>query len=326
MVKVVAFFNHKGGVGKTTIVFNVAVALAEMGNNVMLFDSDSQANLTALALKEEDYEKALDDDRTIWSSLAPLVTGAGDLKPITPIKIREKLWLVPGDIRLADFEAICPSGWTEALAGEPRGFRVTSALYRLFNTLGNGKNINYVLVDLGPNVNALNRTALIGSDGFIVPLAADLFSVRALPSVGNRIANWIKQWRTAKQHKPEGIDFSIPRGEPIPLGYVSQQFSIYSSSPSIAYQKWQDKIPDAYDDGVIRPLKEAGLDLDGGTNGKLIGLPHLSSLVPTAQYVHKAIFELTGTEARGAHHRKATKTREIFVDLANSMGKRLGCT
>lgn len=116
MVKVVAFFNHKGGVGKTTILFNVAIALAQIGKKVVLFDADSQANLTALAVTEKRYQQALDEERTIWSALEPLVTGAGDFKVIEPLWLRNNLWLIPGDIRLADFEGICPTGWTEALA------------------------------------------------------------------------------------------------------------------------------------------------------------------------------------------------------------------
>ncbi|GAB4215856.1 MAG: hypothetical protein OHK0022_56250 [Roseiflexaceae bacterium] len=222
MAKVIAFFNHKGGVGKTTILFNVSVALSQSNKKVILFDADSQANLTALAVTEGKYQQALDSDRTIWTALEPLVTGAGDLKIIEPLSLRPNLWLVPGDIRLADFEAICPTGWTEALAGEARGFRVTTALYRLFHTIAEQKNADFVLVDLGPNVNALNRSALIASDGFIIPLAADLFSVRALPSVGNSIGNWIRQWRTAITNKPKTVDFNIHANSGFGLCVIAQ--------------------------------------------------------------------------------------------------------
>lgn len=148
MVKVVAFFNHKGGVGKTTILFNVAIALAQIGKKVVLFDADSQANLTALAVTEKTYQQALDEERTIWSALEPLVTGAGDFKVIEPLSLRNNLWLIPGDIRLADFEGICPTGWTEALAGEARGFRVSTALYRLFQETATNKSADFVLIDL----------------------------------------------------------------------------------------------------------------------------------------------------------------------------------
>src|SRR4051794_37741603 len=108
---VVGFFNHKGGVGKTTLLFNVALALHELGHSVVIIDADAQANATGLALAEEQYDAALDDNLTIWSMVAPLVTGAGDIELKTPVAIRDGVWVVPGDIRLSNFEAILPVGW-----------------------------------------------------------------------------------------------------------------------------------------------------------------------------------------------------------------------
>jgi chromosome partitioning protein len=198
---VVAFFNHKGGVGKTTLLFNTALALHEVGHAVVIFDADAQANVTGLALPESQYDNSLNDDLTIWSAVAPLVTGAGDITAMTPVEIRDRVWIVPGDIRLSNFEAILPVGWTEALAGEARGFRVTSALHRLFVEIGNDTGADYALIDLGPNVGALNRSALIAADGFVVPLAPDLFSLMALTSVGNSIRDWVRQWRTAADNQ-----------------------------------------------------------------------------------------------------------------------------
>lgn len=320
-MRVVSFFNHKGGVGKTTVLFNTAVALAESGQRVVLFDVDSQANLTALSIPEERYEEAISADGTIWSALSPLVTGAGDLRDVDAIKLRDNLWLVPGDIRLADFEAICPTGWTEALAGQARGFRVSSALFRLFSDIAGRKKAHFALVDLGPNVNALNRTALIASDGFIVPLAPDLFSVRALPSVGNSIAAWVREWQTATTRPPATIDFALPVGRPRPLGYITQQFAIYSGSPAAAYKKWHDKIPGAFQDGVLRPLGAAGIPGPKPSGALLASVQNLSSLVPTAQGAHKAIFELSGAQARGAHHTKAAGTRKLFGDLASRLNR-----
>lgn len=48
MTKTITFFNHKGCVGKTTLIHNLAFALADLGHKVLLIDSDPQMNLTAL--------------------------------------------------------------------------------------------------------------------------------------------------------------------------------------------------------------------------------------------------------------------------------------
>lgn len=322
-MKTIAFFNHKGGVGKTTVLFNLAVALADSGKKVVLFDSDSQANLTALALPEAVYEDALNTHKTIWTSLMPLVTGAGDFQLMEPLSIRDRLWLLPGDIRLSDFEAICPAGWTEALAGQSRGFRVTSALYRLFTSIGEAKDADFALVDLGPNVNALNRNALMAADGFVVPLSPDLFSVQALPSVGGSISQWVSQWKTATDKTPDVVDFPLPKGRPIALGYVSQQYSVHSGDLSEAYQRWADKIPEAYEYGVLKPLAQVEITKSEGVENRLASLKNLASLVPKAQQYNKAVFELTGREARGAHHKKAKDTKIEFIELANKIVEQL---
>lgn len=311
-MKVVSFFNHKGGVGKTTIAFNTALALQELGPRVLLVDADAQANLTGLALPEEQYDKALDEDQTIWETVSPLVTGAGDLELVSPISIRDTVWILPGDLRLSNFEAILPVGWTEALAGEARGFRVTSALHRLFRTLGEEVDADYILVDLGPNVGALNRSALMATDGFVVPLAPDLFSLMALPSVGNSIRDWSRQWQTALGNRPGSLDFGLPLGNPKPLGYVSQQFSVYGQRPAAAFRTWLSRIEKAYEDGVLTPL-----DVSRGNDSSQLGsLPNFASLVPLAQKSNRAVFELTGNEARGAQFTRAQATRDLFRSIA----------
>jgi cellulose biosynthesis protein BcsQ len=311
-MKVVSFFNHKGGVGKTTIVFNTALALKELGHSVLLVDADAQANLSGLALTEERYDRALDEGQTIWESVSPLVTGAGDLKSVEPISIRKSAWILPGDIRLSNFEAILPVGWTEALAGEARGFRVTSASHRLFRTLGKRVDADYVFVDLGPNVGALNRSALIATDGFVVPLAPDLFSLMALPSVGNSIRDWSRQWRTALGNRPGGLNFDLPDASPKPLGYVSQQFSVYGKRPAAAFRIWLRRIDKAYEEGILTPLGIPGRD----GSPELGSLPNFASLVPLAQKANRALFELSGNEARGAQYTRARSTRDLFESIA----------
>jgi chromosome partitioning protein len=319
-LKVASFFNHKGGVGKTTIVLNTALAMQELGHTILLVDGDAQANLTGLALDEDRYNEILDTDNTIWAAVSPLVSGAGDIQDIPPVQIRDSVWILPGDIRLSNFESILPVGWTEALAGEARGFRVTSAMHRLCVQLADEVQADYVFVDLGPNVGALNRTALIASHGFVVPLAPDLFSVMALPSVGTSLKEWNRQWGTALGNRPDDIDFDLPAGDPLPLGYVSQQFSIYRKQPAAAFQKWLDRIPDAYRSGVLEQL---GVEAEA-IEEPLGSLPNFASLVPTAQEANKAIFELSGEEARGAQYTRAQETRETFANIARGIVQRLG--
>jgi chromosome partitioning protein len=324
-VKTVAFFNHKGGVGKTTLLFNVGLALARQGKTVLFIDADAQANLSSAALPIEEYEKALDGETTIYGCLLPVINSTGDIGAISPIEIREHAYILPGDIRLSAFEEILPTAWTESLAGQYRGFQISSAMYRLVQNLGEGVAADYALVDLGPNVGALNRSIMVGADGFVVPLSPDLFSLTALPSVGKSTARWISDWQVARSSADRAelsFDIALPKGMPAPLGYVNQQFVTYRKAPAAAFKRWMARIPAAYEEGIITPLAKAGSRIPRGV--PLLGeVKNLSSLIPIAQQGNRAIFELTGSQARGAQFTRAQDTYQLFADLATTITSRL---
>ena len=55
-MKVISFFNHKGGVSKTTTVYHVGWMLSELGKRVLMVDTDSQCNLTLTCIGDDRYE------------------------------------------------------------------------------------------------------------------------------------------------------------------------------------------------------------------------------------------------------------------------------
>lgn len=321
----IAFFNHKGGVGKTTLLFNVGLAMARQGKTVLFVDADAQANLTSAALDVEVYEAALNADQTIHACLEPVINSTGDIHAIAPIKIRDRAYILPGDIRLSAFEEILPTAWVEAVAGNYRGFQVSSAMYRLIEQLGAVVAADIALIDLGPNVGALNRAIMVGAEGFVVPLSPDLFSLTALPSVGKSVSRWIGDWHAALgAGERAGLKFSIalPAGYPSPLGYVNQQFVTYRKAPAEAFRRWVDLIPETYETGIVDALARADIAVPKAPH--LLGeVKNLSSLIPMAQQANKAIFELSGSQARGAQFTRAQDTLELFLALARRIEQRL---
>lgn len=267
---------------------------------------------------------------TVAHAFAPLVSGAGDLAPPPAIEVRpDRLWILPGDIRLSTFEEILPSSWTEALAGTERGFRITSAPYRLWTEVAADLHVDYVFVDLGPNVGPMNRAVLIGADYLIVPMASDLFSLRALPSVGQSLHTWITQWDTAKSAAvvTAGLPFSIQEGKPKLLGYVSQQFNIYRGDPTQAFQNWIKQTPKLVEDGLLKVLRQHN-DGNGATladpadaSGVEIGsLKNYHSLVPHAQSLRQAIFEMEQDEIiLGNQLKRARASEDDFRLLADQI-------
>ena len=83
-MKTVAFFNNKGGVGKTSLVYHLAWMFADHGIKTLAVDLDPQANLTAMFLDEERLESLWPDDEhpdTVYGAIRPILRGTGDIAP-----------------------------------------------------------------------------------------------------------------------------------------------------------------------------------------------------------------------------------------------------
>ena len=184
-VPVIAFFNNKGGVGKTTLVYHLAWMFSDLGVKVLAADLDPQANLTAAFIDEDAQELIWGDDNrifTIYRSIQPLLRGVGDIAPARSslLEIDDNLTVLAGDLLLSGFEDELSSQWPNALGGNERAFRVLSALWRVMQNSAAANASQLILMDLGPNLGAINRAGLIAADHIVVPLAPDLFSLQGL--------------------------------------------------------------------------------------------------------------------------------------------------
>jgi cellulose biosynthesis protein BcsQ len=250
-------FNHKGGVGKTTLTVNLACAIAEAGSRVLLVDSDPQCNLTSYLVEEEVVDALLDnsdgeDGTTIWSALKPIVEATGTVKSIDAIELPQGIWLLPGDIRLAEFESQLATFWSECFQRRLRGFRGTTALSSLVNSVAEKIEADVVLYDSGPNIGPLNRAILLDCDYFMIPAACDLFSLRAIKTLGHTLSNWINEWQQIAELAPENI-WLLP-AKPHPLGYIAQDFRVYASRPSSTYAELLPRIEKSVREDVLTVL------------------------------------------------------------------------
>jgi len=324
---VLTFFNNKGGVGKTSLVFHLAWMFSEMGKKVVAIDLDPQANLTSAFLPEDTLEQlwALDElfgGTTIYQCVRPL-TQVGDIQEPQTQRINANLHLVPGDLALAGFEDQLSRVWPDAMGSRDlyRPFRLLTAFWQVGQMAAAQHQADIILADVGPTLGAINRSALIGSDHVVIPLAADLFSLQGLRNLGPTLANWRTDWQKRLDNwVPPG--FELPRGEMRPLGYILMQHTERLSRPAKAYKKWADRIPQTYEESVLA----SGLsDSDTGDDNCLARLKHYRSLVPMAQEVLKPIFHLTAADgAIGSHAQAAQDAWADFNKLATVILHRMG--
>src|SRR5215813_4963837 len=201
----IAFFNNKGGVGKTSLVYHLAWMYAELGARVVAADLDPQANLTAAFLVEDRLEELWPDHQhpnTVFGCIQPLMRGIGDIADPHLESMENsldlfggRLALLVGDLGLSSFEDELSAVWPRCLDGDERSFRVISAFWRILQKAAEQNDANIILMDLGPNLGAINRAVLIAADYVVVQLSPDLFSLQGLRNLGPTLRRWREEWK-----------------------------------------------------------------------------------------------------------------------------------
>jgi len=315
-------FNHKGGVGKTSLTMNLASTLADMGRRVLVVDSDPQCNLTSYLIADDVVDDLLDKadteaGQTIWSALRPLSEATGSFKVVkthrTPV---QNLFLLPGDIRLSEFEVDLSEFWAQGYQRKLKGFRGTTAISELVSAVAASLNVDYVFYDSGPNIGALNRCILLDCDYFIVPVACDLFSLRALRTLGRTLVTWIQDWRTVSELAPE--ETLLLSGKPRFLGYVPGGFRVYGGTMARQHSHFLSQIEkDIYSQAVVL-LRKIDPELAQGNMAqlKLGEIKDFGSLVPSSQREGLPFYSVSaGTPEQRAAAKQALTALAKKVEL-----------
>jgi cellulose biosynthesis protein BcsQ len=249
-MKTIAFFNNKSGVGKTTLVYHLASMFAELGVRVLAADLDPQANLTTMSLSLDTLD-ALEGRRlpTIYDVVAPTV-----------FEVTDRFGLLLGDLDLSFLEDALSGAWADGRDDSPlvrsRGMRITAALAKAVRDAGRNHAAELALIDVGPNLGAINRAAILAADCVIVPVAPDIFSLKGLTNVGKSLTSWRSGW-ASRASETQAPGDGWPIGEMEPLGYIVSRFSIYKGENARHFRYWIDQVPRVFQHDVLGEMSAA---------------------------------------------------------------------
>jgi cellulose biosynthesis protein BcsQ len=267
MAKIINLFNHKGGVSKTTTVFNLGWMLASLGARVVMADFDPQCNLTGMVLGyqgTDDLEEAYKSDppNNIKDTLSP----AFESKPQRIVAAEcfkvpgnSKLFLLAGHIGLAEYETTL--GIAQELSGSLLALRNLpgSLRYALDQTAAKYR-ADYVLVDMSPSLGPINQNLLMTGDYFVVPLHPDYFSSMALSSLAKTLPRW-KAWAVTAYGLDvlRTADYPFPEPHATFIGAIIQKYRPRSGKASSAFQRWIDQLTAGLKTELVPSLVKAGL-------------------------------------------------------------------
>lgn len=325
--KAVCFFNNKGGVGKTTLVANLAAQLAlNCNQRILVVDADPQCNLTQYVLSDDDFDatySALSPIGTIYDVIHPLSIGKGYSRDL-PVRSAPKFGfdVIVGDPRLALKEDLLAQDWRDAKAGGIRGLKTTFLFSNLVERTAN--NYDFIFFDMGPSLGAINRSILLSADYFIVPMSIDIFSLWAIRNIGQALTIWRNELANGLKlaEDPAELPKQKSHGENLRfLGYVTQQHKEKKekevSRVVEAYNTIKKKLPQAVSEGL------RGYYPASGFNAHLGDIKHLASLAPKSQTLHtpmitvtsKGSYTITRKQARGIYESIALRFAENLTAL-----------
>ncbi len=227
--------------------------------------------------------------------------------------------LVAGDPKLALSEDLLASDWKSGSSGDPRGLQTTFVFWDIFDRFSN---YDYVFIDVGPSLGAINRSVLLASDFFVMPMSSDIFSLMAIQNISLSLTTWKKIFGKAlgsyfdaeKEHYTVGdtrVEWRLKF-----LGYITQQYTAKAVRGVRQPVKAYDRIIKQGPKLIKKELIEKFAAVDELTY-KLGDIPNLHSVVPLSQTAKAPIFDLKGKDGVvGAHFAKVADAENIYRNIA----------
>ena len=356
-MKILTIFNNKGGVGKTTLTFHLAHALAEKGQRVLLIDLDPQCNLTIYALDEqkianiwlpedafiEDFGNAtgrltgnqfdtlVKSPRSVHFHLKPIEDGVSDLVSLPPpVRLRKNLDLIPGRLTLHMFESKVAERFNAIYSGDPLAIRTATSIRNLAQSYAKQNGYDIVILDTSPSLGALNRNILSQADAFLIPGNPDLFSLYGIRNIGSALTLWKKQFESVFSLLSDAKRHSFPEKFVRFIGYTLYNAKRLQGSKTtnpmgiaLAHYNYAEKIPEVIFEEIDREdmvkIPVDRLKISIGDGAVIHGHNTLSAM---AQKYHMPMWKLPGCDDLEPEHVSTIRgNRKIYEDTGRKYRK-----
>lgn len=344
----ISIFNNKGGVGKTTLTFHFAHALATLGKKVLVVDLDPQCNLTILSMKDSkifpiwdteelfmdnfedfdlidlsDREKFLKKSRSIHFLLKSAEDGQTDFPDTPPpVKIGENIWIIPGRLTLHSYEDKIGERWSNSYKGDPLAVRTITQIRSVAQRYAEEYGYDFIIYDTSPSLGMLNRVIFSMADGFIIPCLPDKFSLYGIRNIGSALRRWKSEFDIILSLQGSNRKKLFPEGFVQFLGYTIYNARPYRQIPKTnewdlasGHYHFAQQIPETIRKYVPEEIREGLSDLEinepiGGTS-----VMHTHNTLPNlSQKYHLPIWDLPNhTGLTSADQNTMRVNRETYI-------------
>ncbi len=324
----IVFFNHKGGVSKTTTTYHLGWKLAELGSRVLLVDADPQCNLSLLIMGDTFEEYYINDntkDRNLKSGVSPSFDGKPE--PIVGFNCYQSngnnnLFLLPGHPNLTELEPQLSFAQTSNNAFSTMQ-NLPGAFHALIEKCCALHQIDYVLIDLNPGLGAINQNFFSISDLFIIPTNPDPFSLMAVKTLADVLPRWYRN-SVNMRNLFANSSYPFPTIDPRFGGILIQRFNIRNGVPAAPFRDNIVEIEAAVQEDLVPSLRQSNMLLDDSiyseiginTDYCLSEIADFQSLLPKSHRFEVPVYRLTDRQlGTGPVRQQLIERRTAFDNL-----------
>ena len=249
-MKTVSVINYKGGVGKTTVVANIAAELGWRDERVLLIDLDPQASLTFSFLSVDTWAQDYAENKTIRNWYDAYIDQDQDLELssliITPSRINQiisesgnsgHLDIICSHLALIniDLELATRLGGASLRQTRNNFLRLHSRLLEGLESSSVKEVYDYVIIDCPPNFNIVTKTAIVASDRILVPAIPDFLSTLGINELRRHIAELVNDFNGFAEQQGEVVYNTIA---PSIMGVIPTMVQIYAGEPISAQMQF----------------------------------------------------------------------------------------